>query len=209
MLMRSMMRPVVGLMSRLGLRCVAVASVLALAAACGGQAPTQTTKAEPKAPASASAVSAATLKPGQDVPPPAGKPVITMTGKITATNQTGGLAFDLSTVERLAVYEVRLYEPWTKQDTAFRGVWLQDLLAVAGAKSDATRLHFVALDDYTVDLTMADIRAGGIMLATRAGDGSALPIDKGGPTRIVFLKGVKSGANADQWIWSLKAIDVQ
>jgi hypothetical protein len=204
-----MMRPLVGLMSRLGLRCLTVTGVLALAAACGGQAATQTTKAEPKANASASAVSAATLKPGQDVPPPAGKPAFTMTGKIAATNQTGGLAFDLPTVERLAIYEVRLYEPWTKQNTAFRGVWLQDLLAVAGVKADATKLHFVALDDYTVDLTMADIRAGGILLATRAGDGSALPIDKGGPTRIVFLNGVKSGANADQWIWSLKAIDVQ
>jgi hypothetical protein len=31
----------------------------------------------------------------------------------------------------------------------------------------------------------------------------------GGPTRIVFAKGVKSGANADQWIWSLKTIEVR
>jgi len=207
--MRSMVRPVVGSMGRLGLLGAALTGVLTVTVACGGQAATQATKAEPKADVSASAVRAATLKPGQAVPPPAGKPVFTMTGKITATNQAGVLAFDLPTVERLAVYDVPLYEPWTKQNTTFRGVWLQDLLAVAGVKADATRLHVVALDDYTVDLTMADIRAGGIMLATRAADGSTLPIDKGGPTRIVFLKGVKSGANADQWIWSIKAIDVQ
>ena len=207
--MRSMTRSVVGLVRQLGLRCVTVAGVLTLAAACGGPATTQTTTTERKANASARALSPATLKPGQPVPSPAGKPVFTMTGKISAENQTGGLAFDLPTVERFALYEVTLYEPWTKQNTTFRGVWLQDLLAVAGVDADATRLHFVALDDYTVDLTMADIRAGGIMLATRAGDGSALPVDKGGPTRIVFLNGVKAGANADQWIWSIKAIDVQ
>jgi hypothetical protein len=196
-------------MGRLGLLCAALTGVLTAAVGCGGQAATQTTKAEPKASASATAVSAATLKPGQTLPAPVGKPAFVMTGKIAATNQAGGLAFDLPTLEKLAVYDVRLYEPGIKQDTNFRGVWLQDLLAVAGVKADAARLHFVALDDYTVDLTIADVRAGGILLATRAGDGSTLPIDKGGPTRIVFLKGVKSGANPDQWIWSLKAIDVQ
>jgi hypothetical protein len=200
MVMRSL-----GPVRRLGLRCATVAGVLTLAAGCGGQATTQTTTTERKANPSASALSPATLKPGDAVPSPAGKPVFTITGKIAVES----LAFDLATVERIATYEVRLYEPWTKQNMTFRGVWLQDLLAVAGAEPDATRVHFVALDDYTVDLTMADIRAGGIMLATRAGDGSALPVDKGGPTRIVFLNGVKSGANADQWIWSIKAIDVQ
>jgi hypothetical protein len=200
---------VAGLVGRLGVRCVAVAGVLALVAACGGPATTQSTTAEHNAAPSATAVSPATLRPGQTVPPPSGKPVFTITGKITATNQNSGLALDLPTVERLAIHQVRLYEPWTKQDTDFRGVWLQDLLALAGVKSDAAKLHIVALDDYTVDLTMADIRTGGIMLATRAGDGSTLPVDKGGPTRIVFLNGVKAGANADQWIWSIKAIDVQ
>jgi hypothetical protein len=207
--MRSMTGSVVRLVRQLGMRCLTVVGVLTLAAACGGQATTQTTTTERKANASASALSPATLTPGQAVPTPAGKPVFTMIGKITATNQVGGLAFDLPTVERFALYEVHLYEPWNKQNMTFRGVWLQDLLAVAGVKPDATRLHIVALDDYTVDLTMADIRAGGIMLATRTGDGSVLPVDKGGPTRIVFLDGVKAGANADQWIWSIKAIDVQ
>jgi hypothetical protein len=80
---------------------------------------------------------------------------------------------------------------------------------VAGVGPDATHAHVVALDDYAVDLSLADVRAGGIILATRAGDGSAIPIDKGGPTRIVFMDGVKAGANADQWVWSVKTIDVQ
>jgi hypothetical protein len=210
-LMRSMVFTLVaGRARRLGLRCAAVAGVLALATGCGDPATTQSTTAERNAaPSAGTAVSPATIKPGQSIPPPAGKPVFTMTGKITAANKAGALVFDLPTVDRLGLRQVGLYEPWTKQNTAFRGIWLQDLLAVAGVAKDATRLHIVALDDYTVDLTMADIRAGGIMLATRAGDGSALPVDKGGPTRIVFLNGVKAGANADQWIWSIKAIDVQ
>jgi hypothetical protein len=191
-------------------RCGAVAALLGLAGACGGSTTTQTVVPRPKTTTPAGKIiSAATLKPGQSIPASAGRPVLTMTGKISATNQAGAIAFDQSTVERLGVEQVRLYEPWVKADLEFRGVWLQDLLAVAGVSADATRVHIVALDDYAVDLTLADVRAGGIMLAVRDGGGALLPIDQGGPTRIVFMAGVKAGANADQWVWSIKTIDVQ
>jgi hypothetical protein len=187
-------------------RLAAMAAVLTLAA-CGAKSTpaVETTTAA----TTATIVSVATLKPGQDVPVPAGKAVFTVTGKISATNQGGTLVLDQQTVEKLGVVQARLYEPWTKQNLEFRGVWLQDLVNLAEVSAGATRLHIVALDDYAVDLTLADVRTGGIMLATRAGDGSAIPIDQGGPTRIVFLDGVAAGANADQWVWSIKQIDVQ
>jgi hypothetical protein len=189
----------------------AAAALLGLAAGCGGS-----SGAGPAAPARPAAASPtpgrlivpASLKPGQAVPA-APKPVLTLTGKISNHNKGGTLALDQRTLARLGVVQVRLYEPWAKKDLEFRGVWLQDLLAVAGASPAATKVHMTALDDYVVDLTMADVRAGGIMLAITDGDGAALPIDKGGPTRIVFMDGVKAGANADQWIWSLKTIAVQ
>ena len=188
------------------LRCSAVVVVLGLAGACAGSS-TPTAAPEPAASAG-KIISVATLRPGQSIPAPTQKPVLTMTGKISAANRGRTLVLDQRTIEQLGVVQVRLFEPWTKQNLEFRGVWLQDLLAVAGVNANATRLHIVALDDYAVDLTLADIRVGGIMLATRAGDGSAIPIDKGGPTRIVFMDGVKAGANPDQWVWSVKTIDV-
>ena len=187
-------------------RVAAFAVVLALTA-CGS---TTTAARTPTAKATtATIVSVATLKAGQDVPVPTGKPVFTMTGKISVTNRGGTLVFDQATVEKLGLVQAKLYEPWTKQDLEFRGVWLRDLVALAGPSAEATKLHITALDDYAVDLSLADVRAGGIMLATRAGDGSAIPLDQGGPTRVVFLDGVAAGANADQWVWSIKQIDVQ
>jgi hypothetical protein len=48
-----------------------------------------------------------------------------------------------------------------------------------------------------------------VLLATRTGDGGAIPIAEGGPIRIVFADGVASGANANQWIWSVTTIDVR
>jgi hypothetical protein len=188
-------------------RIAALAAVVVLTA-CGSDATEPATAPKAKA-TSATIISVASLKPGQNVPAPAGKAVFSMTGKISTTNRGATLLFDQQTVERLGVVQVGLYEPWTKQDLEFRGVWLQDVVAFAGVSDTATRLHIVALDDYAVDLTLADIRTGGIMLATRAGDGSAIPIDQGGPTRIVFQNGVAAGANADQWVWSIKQIDVR
>lgn len=187
-------------------RIAALAAVLALTA-CGSATPAAKTPVVQAT--TATIVSVATLKAGQDVPAPAGKPVFTVTGKISVTNRGGTLVFDQHTVEQLGLVQAKLYEPWTKQDLEFRGVWLRDLVALAGPSAAATELHITALDDYAVDLNLADVRAGGIMLATRAGDGSAIPLDQGGPTRIVFLDGVAAGANADQWVWSIKQIDVQ
>lgn len=197
--------------SRTVRRYSAVAVLLGFLTACGGSPAAQTAGAAPSAtPATRTGtiISPATLRFGQRIPLPTEKPVFTMTGKISAPNKGSTLVFDRRTVERVGVHQVRLYEPWTKENLDFRGVWLQDLITVAGVEPGALRLHIVALDDFAVDLTLADIRAGGIMLATRAGDGSMIPIDKGGPTRIVFMDGVKSGANPDRWVWSIKSIDV-
>jgi len=194
------------------LRIGVAASVLGLATGCGGSADTKPGADRRPVAAVESAgqtLSAATLKPGQPVPPPTQRPVLTLTGRISVTNKGRALQLDRRTLDRLGVVQVKLYEPWAKKTLDFRGCWLQDLLAVAGVRPGATRLHITALDDYQVDLTIADVRRGGILLATMAGDGSTLPIDKGGPTRIVFMNGVKAGANADQWIWSLKTVDVE
>jgi hypothetical protein len=194
----------------MAVRLAVAAALLGLAAACGGS--PDTGAAAPVGqvePAPGKIISPATLKPGQAVPKPAQQPVLTITGKISAANKGRALVFDQRTLERLGVVQVRLYEPWAKKTLEFRGVWLKDLLAVAALHPDAARLHMTALDDYQVDLTMAEVRAGGILVGTQAGDGSSIPIDKGGPARILFLDGVPAGANPDQWIWSLKTIEVR
>ncbi|MGX6607314.1 molybdopterin-dependent oxidoreductase [Micromonosporaceae bacterium Da 78-11] len=182
----------------------AVATVLLLAACDSG-----TSTPARQSSTAARVVGVAALTPGQKVPAPVGTALFTMTGKVSTTNRGSVLAFDQRTVESLGMVQVELFEPWTKADMEFRGVWLKDIVAVAAVPADATRLHITALDDYTVDLELADVRAGGILLATRAGDGSSIPIDEGGPSRVVFLDGVAAGANADQWVWSVKEISVQ
>ena len=189
----------------------AVAAVLALAACDSGSAgtPAAEVAGKPAATTAARVVRVASLTPGQTIAKPAGKVVFTVTGRISVTNQGSALVLDRSTVEKLGMVQAEVYEPWTKKRTTFRGVRLEDLVAVAGVPADATSLHIVALDDYAVDVALSDVRAGGILLATGTQDGSPIPIDEGGPTRIVFLDGVAAGANPDQWVWSIKEIAVR
>jgi hypothetical protein len=150
----------------------------------------------------------ATLRPGQPVPGPVGTRLLTVTGAIAGTGVLDTAVLDRALLGGLTQVQLSTYEPWVKRDQTFRGVWLADLLAVLGA-GRATAVRITALDDYAVTLTAADLAGGGILLATSDGAGAEIPVAQGGPTRIVFRKGIRSGANADQWIWSLRTIDVR
>ncbi len=189
-------------------------AVLAVLPACGTDPATSAAPASPASPevvpTQAPAVLAPpTVVPGDTLPAPKGDTVLTLTGKIGSKNASETLRLDPALLDEFGLVRVSVWEPWIKQDMQFQGVWLADVLKVAQADGSATSIHVTALDDYQVDLSIADVMAGGIMLATRTGDGAAIPIEDGGPTRIVFVSGNLAGASADQWIWSLSTIDVR
>jgi len=190
------------------LRLAAATAAMSLVAACGGAAAVEGPKKAGQATYAVTQVQPATLRAGQAVPLTK-EPILAVRGKISNTNDGDVLQLGADTLDEFGVLKVRLYEPWAKKRLGFQGVWLADVLRIAGVEKSARGVHLVALDDFQVDLTMAEIAAGGIFLATKSNVGSPIPIDQGGPTRIVFMDGVKAGANADQWIWSLKDISVR
>ena len=153
-------------------------------------------------------VAASSLQPGT-VPPAPAEPLLAITGRIGVTNSDGALQLDAGALDRLERLKVTVFDPWIKQDIEVQGVWLADLLNLARPADGASGLHMAALDFYEVDLTMAEVGAGGILLATRTADGSGIPVAEGGPTRIVFVDGNPTGSRPELWIWSLKTIDVR
>jgi hypothetical protein len=149
-------------------------------------------------------------QPDGPVQAPTGPVVLTLTGKIGQRNvDRSALHFDATILDELGVVQAKVYDPWVKQDLEFQGVWMNDLIDAAKPADGAQSIHLTALDNYQIDLSLADVRAGGILLATKKGDGSPIPLEEGGPVRIVFVGGVPSGASADQWIWNLTMIDVR
>ena len=187
---------------------VALGVLLLPSAACAVQPPLTATAGGQ--PTSAPVVIApAQWQPGGPMRTPAGPAVLTVTGKIAQSNNGSALRLDTAMLDELGLVQVDVYDPWVKKEIRLRGTWLQDLIEVAEPTSGAQTVHFKALDDYQIDLSLADVRAGGILLATRAGDGSPIPIQDGGPARIVFVGDVPAGASADQWIWNITMIDVR
>jgi hypothetical protein len=177
---------------------LATAATLALTTACGGTAPTPT----------ATVVRAP--EPLPDAPPdPRGRPLLRVTGRIGTTNGGGALSVDAAALDRLGLVTADVNDPWAKQRLGLQGVWLRDLVALARPDPGATTLHLHALDDYQVDLGLADVRSAGILLATRDGRGAALSIEDGGPTRVVFTDDVAARFSPDLWIWNIDTIEVR
>jgi hypothetical protein len=156
------------------------------------------------------------------LPSSTGTPLLTFTGKLESTGSTGSaggaggtggggpsVSLDRAAVDSLNRIELTVSDPFQKKQIGYKGVWLADLLRAVGVPDSAANLHMTALDDYVVNIPMSDVRAGGIFFAVQNLDGTPIPVSAGGPTRIVFRDGTPSGANSEQWIWSIATIEVQ
>jgi hypothetical protein len=143
------------------------------------------------------------------IPEPKGASLLTISGKIDAGNKGDALVLDEGAVAGLARLDLSFTDPFQKKTLALKGVWMADLLAAAEVTDDARTVHMTALDDYVIDFTMDEVRAGGMFLAVADQQGEPLTLEHGGPTRVVFVDGTPAGANSDKWIWSLATIEVQ
>jgi hypothetical protein len=170
-------------------------------------------------------VSNGVLRAGDPVPHPANDPVLEIEGKIRTSNndgvatntklsrnESGSLVLDLETLERLPLVRYSVEDPWLKREVTYTGVLVSDLVRLAGPVPGATTLHLLALDDYEVDIALADVDRWPIMLATQL-DGQHMPVSKGGPTRIAFPYGLVGGIDElkykDLWIWNIETITVR
>jgi hypothetical protein len=169
--------------------------------ACGGE---ETARYETVAPA--------TIEVGDSIPAPAGDIVLTVSGDISAKNNDDTLVFDMDTLEKLGLVKYAVNDPWLNSNISYTGVLMSKLLEVAGASDSATAIHFTAVDDYQVDISIADIQKWPILLATRSND-APMALDAGGPTRVAFpydqYDDIDQLTYKDSWIWSITEIDIR
>jgi DMSO/TMAO reductase YedYZ molybdopterin-dependent catalytic subunit len=133
---------------------------------------------------------------------PTGTPILAITG---GTGGATPVNADYAALDHMATRTYNIYEPYEKKIINFTGVELGSVLDAAGVPASATKLALTALDDYRVNLSTSDVRKGGVILATRV-NGELIPVDHGGPIRVVFEPSNSAGTNPDQWIWSLKDV---
>jgi hypothetical protein len=186
-----------------GLAAVAALALTGLTACSGSQ-----SSGAPARTAAYTTVSTATIEPGDPVPAPTGKVVLTLRG-VPNTNVGRTLQFDLATLDRLGTVSYSVFDRQAEgRDVRFSGPLLSTLLDVAGARG--TTLHCLALNDYNVDVPTSDATRYPVLVATRA-DGKRMTVAHYGPVRIIYpTKGARlSKAVYDpRWIWQLYEIHV-
>jgi hypothetical protein len=149
------------------------------------------------------------LKPGMEIPEPAGPVVLTVNGRIRSAKP---VRFDLATLESLGLIRFTTPTNWTKEPATFEGVLLSALLDVVGADPAATSLKLTALNDYENPAPIADGRKWPVMLALKR-EGEYMSRRDRGPIWMIYPQHaypeVGQREYLSRWVWQLKAITVE
>lgn len=112
----------------------------------------------------------------------------------------------MAELEALATTDVRFREPFVGVDQTFTVVPLAELLERAGIGAGDV-VDTIALNDYRYrDAVDALIAADALLAVAR--DGAPIPMNAGGPIRLVFDTDSDYHGFLDAWNWSLRRIAV-
>lgn len=134
------------------------------------------------------------------VDPPADNDVVlTVTG--TSTKD-----FTMAEISALADEEISILEPFVKQEQNFKVVKMEKVLKGLGFKK-TDKLSTVALNDYAFADTYDNFIKNNAYIAVSR-DGGPIPMDQGGPIRIVFATDSGYFGNLDAWNWSIRTFEI-
>lgn len=141
---------------------------------------------------------------------PAGKPILTLTGKISQKNDADRYVFDMAMLEKLPQHSFTTKTPWFKEPVKFTGPLLRDVLAEAGASGEI--LTAFALNDYKTSIPVNDAASFNVIVA-RLMDGKTMPVREKGPLFIIYPydenKDLQTKTYYSRSAWQLKAIEVK
>jgi hypothetical protein len=146
----------------------------------------------------------------QALPKPKERQLLEVTGKIKVTNGDDKAAFDLAMLESIGVAKTKTSTAWTEGQPQFEGVMLKALLERVGASGDA--VIAVALNDYKVEIPIADFNRYPVILAYRM-NGELLKVREKGPLWIVYpqddFPALKNKETQAKWVWQVKELRVK
>jgi hypothetical protein len=141
---------------------------------------------------------------------PAGKVVLTITGKVGTPNAGAKADFDMAMIEKLPQHSFTMTTPWYPEAKTFTGPLLRDVLAAAAAKG--TALRAVALNDYKIDIPAEDADRYDVIVA-RLLDGKPMPIRDKGPLFIVYPFHTSAELRSERYYsrsaWQLRTLEVK
>lgn len=118
-----------------------------------------------------------------EIPKPAGKPLLTLSGNIENTNEEGKAVFDITSLEKLGMVSFQTASPWYNGRTTFTGIPLRNLMDYVGAKGTVVKV--TALNDYTTVIPLSDFKKYNVILALKV-NGEYMRVRDKGPLFIVY-----------------------
>jgi hypothetical protein len=117
------------------------------------------------------------------LPAPTGKPILTISGAISNTNNGKDAVFDKAMLEGLGQEKIKTTTPWYEGPVEFEGVRLDALMKLVGA--EGTTVTAVALNDYVTTIPLEDFSKYRVLLALKR-DGNYMSVRDKGPLFIVY-----------------------
>jgi hypothetical protein len=114
---------------------------------------------------------------------PLGKPILTISGKITLRNKGEAAQFDRDMLEALGMTGFETSTPWYPEPVRFEGIRMDHLMETVGASGD--RVLAYALNDYSTELPLSDFKKYSVLLALKR-NGEYMPVRDKGPLFIIY-----------------------
>lgn len=140
---------------------------------------------------------------------PKGKVILSVSGKLGATNRGDKAVFDLAMLEALPQKTFTTMTPWEKTPVKFSGPLLRDVLAAV--KAQGNTLKAVALNDYKITIPLEDTQKFDVVLAHRMND-QPIPVRTKGPLFVVYPfdsnPALQSTVYYERAIWQLGGLEI-
>ena len=141
---------------------------------------------------------------------PAGDVILTLRGRIATGNMEDGARFDLAMLDALPEGRFAGETPWTQGRNVFTGPLMSAVVEAAGAVGDSMRV--TALNDYSADIPLADIRAYRVILASRR-DGAVMSVRDKGPLWVMYPMDTNPALRNEtiytRSVWQVSAIEAR
>ena len=155
------------------------------------------------------AICAAAPLAANDIGTPTGPVILTVSGDLSVTNDQDTAVFDLAMLEELDNSSFETETPWTEGVQRFEGVALDVLLAALGVSGG--NIKATAINNYAVDIPVADAVDGGPMIAYRR-NGETMSVRDKGPLWVVYPYDLKTAYQSEviysRSIWQLDRLEI-
>lgn len=143
---------------------------------------------------------------------PQGKILLGVDGLITKTNTKGQAQFDWTMIQALPAATINTSTAVTDGIKRFDGVLLRDLFDLLGISDQAQQVEATALNDYLVEIPLADFYKYDVLLATHMDGVPLQPTDKG-PLWIIYprdkYRKLQDIRYDYRWVWQLKHLHIR